>query len=58
MYNIVLIDYGINSILYQRGVYPEYMFTRKMQYGLPLMLTSDDKVKDYLGNIISQVEGW
>ena len=51
------LDYGINSILYQRGVYPEYMFSRKMKFGLPLMMTSDENLKDYLNNIITQVEG-
>ena len=27
-------NYGINSILYQRGIYPPESFTRKQEYGL------------------------
>ena len=34
--------YGINSILYQRGIYPPESFTRVQKYGLPMQVTSDD----------------
>ncbi|XP_068235309.1 mitotic spindle assembly checkpoint protein MAD2A-like [Palaemon carinicauda] len=50
--------YGINSILYQRGVYPPESFTYKQQYGLTLFTTTDDKVKEYLENVLAQIKDW
>lgn len=49
--------YGINSILYQRGIYPPESFTRVQKYGLTLLVTSDDKLKDYLNPVIAQIKG-
>ncbi|XP_064097345.1 mitotic spindle assembly checkpoint protein MAD2A-like [Macrobrachium nipponense] len=50
--------YGINSILYQRGVYPPESFTYKQQYGLTLFTTTDEKVKEYLDNVLGQIQDW
>ncbi|XP_066972882.1 mitotic spindle assembly checkpoint protein MAD2A [Macrobrachium rosenbergii] len=50
--------YGINSILYQRGVYPPESFTYKQQYGLTLFATTDEKVKEYLDNVLGQIKDW
>lgn len=49
--------YGINSILYQRGIYPPESFTRVQKYGLTLLVTSDEKLKDYLNPVIAQIKG-
>ncbi|XP_061181166.1 mitotic spindle assembly checkpoint protein MAD2A-like [Saccostrea echinata] len=51
-------SYGINSILYQRGIYPPESFTRVQKYGLTLLVTSDDMLKKYLNTVISQVKEW
>ena len=85
-------NYGINSILYQRGVYPPGMiswktlfvssfqiwswcfrlhtyllkifnrisesFTRKQEYGLTILVSSDEKVNAFLKNILSQIKDW
>ena len=51
------IDYGINSVLYQRGIYPPETFTRKQQYGLTLLVSTDDKLKMYLSNVLKQLKG-
>lgn len=51
-------DFGINSILYQRGIYPPESFVRKQEYGLTLLVSEDEKVKDFLKNVLSQIEGW
>ncbi|KAG7166867.1 mitotic spindle assembly checkpoint protein MAD2A-like [Homarus americanus] len=50
--------YGINSILYQRGIYPPESFTLKQQYGLTLYTTTDKGVKDYLNNVLAQIKDW
>jgi len=51
-------DYGINSILYQRGIYPSESFTRKQAYGLTVLVSTDDRVKNFLKSVLSQIEEW
>ncbi|KAL4239919.1 MAD2 mitotic arrest deficient-like 1 [Mactra antiquata] len=51
-------DYGINSILYQRGIYPPETFTRVQKYGLTLLMSTDDGIKKYLSQVISQIKEW
>ena len=45
------------SILYQRGVYPPETFSRVARYGLMLLMTTDDELREYLAHILTQVEG-
>ena len=49
--------YGINSILYQRGIYPPEQFTRQQKYGLTLLVSTDDNLKNYLDNIFTEIKG-
>uniref|UniRef100_A0A3P9BPU7 MAD2 mitotic arrest deficient-like 1 (yeast) n=1 Tax=Maylandia zebra TaxID=106582 RepID=A0A3P9BPU7_9CICH len=51
-------SFGINSILYQRGIYPPETFTRVTHYDLSLLLTTDPKLKSYLTNVVSQLKEW
>jgi len=51
-------NYGINSILYQRGIYPPENFTRKQEYGLTLLVTTDEKVNKFLREILAQIQDW
>jgi len=51
-------NYGINSILYQRGIYPPESFTRKQEYGLTLLVSTDDKVLKFLSDILAQIKDW
>ena len=51
-------NYGVNSILYQRGIYPSESFTRKQEYGLTLLVSTDERVKQFLKNVLSQIEDW
>ncbi|KYO47423.1 mitotic spindle assembly checkpoint protein MAD2A [Alligator mississippiensis] len=51
-------SYGINSILYQRGIYPPETFTRAQQYGLTLLVTSDPELQRYLGSVVDQLKDW
>lgn len=54
---LLSVAFGINSILYQRGIYPAETFTRVTQYDMSLQLTTDAKLKNYLTNVISQLKG-
>ena len=45
----------INSILYQRGIYPPETFTRVSQYGLTMFKTEDPGLNAYLDNVLRQL---
>lgn len=49
--------YSVNSILYQRGIYAPEAFKRVTQYGLPMMVATDEALVAYLTNILRQLEG-
>ncbi|CAJ0567806.1 unnamed protein product, partial [Mesorhabditis spiculigera] len=49
-------NYGINSILYQRGIYPADSFKREKKYNLPLYVTADPKLLEFLEPLFKQVE--
>ncbi|KAJ9298620.1 hypothetical protein DTO271G3_3587 [Paecilomyces variotii] len=51
-------EYSINSILFQRGVYPAEDFTTVKKYGLNMLVTADDQVKAYIKKIMSQLNKW
>ncbi|KAA8893749.1 DNA-binding protein [Sphaerosporella brunnea] len=51
-------EYSINSILFQRGVYPAEDFTPVKKYGLNMLVTNDDQVKAYIRKIMSQLSKW
>eukprot|EP00049_Salpingoeca_infusionum_P019421 m.361788 g.361788 ORF g.361788 m.361788 type:complete len:262 (+) comp19895_c0_seq1:48-833(+) len=51
-------SYGINSILYQRGIYPPEQFERVKKYGLPLFITADTALKTFIDNITGQLHDW
>jgi len=50
--------YGINNILYLRGLYAPETFTRTQNYGLTLLVTADDDLKNYLNNILADIKDW
>ena len=51
-------EYAINSILYQRGIYPPEEFRRVAKYGLSMMVASDDGLQTYLKQILAQLKTW
>ncbi|KAK5072823.1 Mitotic spindle checkpoint component mad2 [Lithohypha guttulata] len=51
-------EYSINTILFQRGVYPAEDFTPVKKYGLNMLVSSDDQVKSYIKRIMSQLNKW
>ncbi|CAI4227179.1 unnamed protein product [Auanema sp. JU1783] len=50
--------YGINNILYQRGIYPGDSFKREKKYGLTLLVTNDSKLHTFLEPLLKQIEYW
>ncbi|XP_043552587.1 mitotic spindle assembly checkpoint protein MAD2A isoform X1 [Chiloscyllium plagiosum] len=52
------LDYGINSILYQRGIYPPESFSRVQKYGLTMLVTTDPILNNYLKNVVGQLKDW
>ena len=46
-----------HSILYQRGVYPADTFKREVCYGLPMVLTDNKDLQEYIENVLKQVQG-
>lgn len=51
-------EYSINSILYQRAVYPPEDFSTVKKYDLNLLKTHDDDLKQYIRKILLQVHRW
>ncbi|KAF7946406.1 hypothetical protein EAE96_009404 [Botrytis aclada] len=51
-------QYSINTILFQRGVYPAEDFSAVKKYGLTMLVSSDDQVKAYIKKIMSQLDKW
>ncbi|KAG7548987.1 hypothetical protein FFLO_03100 [Filobasidium floriforme] len=51
-------EYSVNSILYQRNIYPPDDFRMVKKYGLPMLITADEELKAYLETILKQVHEW
>jgi len=43
------------SVLYQRGIYPPEDFKVVKKYGLNVLVTTDDEVKNYIKRIMGQL---
>lgn len=50
--------FAINSILYQRGVYPPEGFAPVSKYGLSILVSKDKGLQAYLGEVLQQLKGW
>ncbi|GAA5910362.1 hypothetical protein JCM8208_006022 [Rhodotorula glutinis] len=51
-------EYSVNSILYQRGVYPPEDFKQVKKYGLTLFTSADEALERYIQNLMKQVQNW
>ena len=49
------LEYSVHSLLYQRGLYPSDDFQIVKKYNLSLLLSNDDKVKEYIATIMKQL---
>lgn len=52
-----VLEFSINNILYQRGIYPPESFDDIKQYGLKMVTTNDPDLKTYLETVLSQMTG-
>jgi len=50
--------YAVNSVLFQRGIYPPETFTRVSKYGLTMLVTTEAALTDYLSATLGQVAEW
>ncbi|CAM0138683.1 Mitotic spindle checkpoint component mad2 [Umbelopsis sp. WA50703] len=50
--------YSVNSILFQRAVYPPEEFTVKKKYGLNILVTINNELQQYLNQVCSQLQEW
>jgi len=50
--------YGVNTILFQRGVYPSDDFHMVKKYGQTVLVTQDLALENYLNRILKQVNEW
>ncbi|XP_014473483.1 PREDICTED: mitotic spindle assembly checkpoint protein MAD2A [Dinoponera quadriceps] len=52
------LQYGVNSILYQRGIYPPEMFQPAEHFGLFIFMSTDDKITTFLDTVLGQIQEW
>lgn len=50
--------YSVNSILFQRGVYPADEFGRVKKYGMTLLMCQQERVKAFIDTITQQIATW
>jgi mitotic spindle assembly checkpoint protein MAD2 len=50
-------NFSVNTILYQRGIYPPESFKKIPKYGLSMMVTIDEGLSGYMENILRQLNG-
>lgn len=51
-------NFSVQSILYQRGIYPAEDFRPVKKYGLQMLITTDDGLETYIQDCLKQVEEW
>ncbi|WFD26060.1 Mitotic spindle checkpoint component mad2 [Malassezia nana] len=51
-------NYSVQSILYQRSIYPSEDFRTVKKFGLQMLATTDDDLADYLDRAMSQLKKW
>lgn len=55
---IEYLNYGINSILFQRGIYPPESFKTEEHFGLSILVSTDEKIISFLQSVLSQIKDW
>lgn len=51
-------NYSVQSILYQRSIYPSEDFRTVKKFGLQMLATTDDDLADYLDRAMQQLKKW
>lgn len=57
-YFVIFAACCIHNILFQRGLYPPESFKPVKQYGITLMLSQDEELRNYLTKVVSAIEHW
>ncbi|XP_034238896.1 mitotic spindle assembly checkpoint protein MAD2A [Thrips palmi] len=52
------LNYGINSILFQRGVYPPETFKTVENFGLSIFVSTDPKIISFVETVLNQMKDW
>ncbi|KPJ14927.1 Mitotic spindle assembly checkpoint protein MAD2A [Papilio machaon] len=50
--------FAINSVLFQRGLYPPESFKAEQEYGLTLLISEDPLIKGFISDILRKSEEW
>jgi len=50
--------YAVNSIIFQRGLYPPDTFKRVSKYGLTILISSDEGLNAYISQVMGQLNKW
>ncbi|VDM95846.1 unnamed protein product [Thelazia callipaeda] len=50
--------FGLNSILYQRGIYPAESFAKEKKYGLTMLVTTNPALQKFLTPLLDRVKYW
>jgi len=50
--------FAVNSILFQRGIYPADEFGRVKKYGMTLLISQQESVKAFIEKITTQIATW
>lgn len=53
-----LVGGAVNSILFQRGIYPADEFARVKKYGMTLLMCQQEKVKGFIDTVTAQISTW
>lgn len=51
-------EFCVHTILFQRGIYPSDEFKRVHKYGLPMVVSIDPEVTDYLAKLMKPIHKW
>ncbi|XP_025197213.1 mitotic spindle assembly checkpoint protein MAD2A [Melanaphis sacchari] len=52
------LNFGINSILFQRGIYPPESFKTEEHFGLSILVSTDSKIQQFLQPVLNQMKDW
>ncbi|KAL4122258.1 hypothetical protein QTP88_014625 [Uroleucon formosanum] len=52
------LNFGINSILFQRGIYPPESFKTEEHFGLSILVSTDNKIQQFLQPVLNQMKDW
>ncbi|XP_050432493.1 mitotic spindle assembly checkpoint protein MAD2A [Adelges cooleyi] len=52
------LNFGINSILFQRGIYPPESFKTEEHFGLSILVSTDEKIQQFLEPVLNQMKNW